>query len=164
MNIEETIAEAKALRQADELEQSQELLLQLLKKHPGDALVLYEVGGAYDVLGEERQAIPYYKKAIGAGLEGDALHECLICIGSCYRNIGEFETAVEELQKAVKQFPDRNSTKVFLALAHYSDAQEDKAVQILIELLLSTTKDQDILAYADVLEFYKDHLDEIWDE
>ena len=134
-----------------------------MAEYPKDATVLYEVGGSYDVLEQEKDAIPYYQKAIKAGLERHELQECLICLGSCFRNIGEFETAVETLKKAEAQFPQRNSVKVFLALAHYSDAQEDEAVKILIDLLLKTTKDKDILNYADTLDFYKDNLDEIWD-
>lgn len=164
MNIEETIQKARQLRQDDDLEASQELLLELLKAHPKNAIVLYEVGGAYDVLGEEKEAIPYYKKAIQAGLDGDDLLECYICMGICQRNIGEFDTAVKTLNHATNKFPDRNSTKAFLALAHFSNAQEDEAVRILLDLLLETTTDDDILAYADTLDFYKDNLDEVWNE
>lgn len=164
MNKDETIAKARELRKNDELEASQELLLELLAEYPKDAVVLYEVGGAYDVLEEEKSAIPYYDKAIKAGLEGDDLQECYICLGSCYRNVGEFETAVSILKQAEQKFPERNSIKAFLALAQYSDAQEDEAVRILIDLLLKTTEDEDILAFADTLDYYKDNLDEVWDE
>ena len=162
--IEETIDRAKALRQKDELEASQELLLELLAEHPSNPSVLYEVGGSYDVLGEENEAIPYYQQAIKAGLDGDDLQECLVCLGSSQRYVGQFEEAVETLAKAVKQFPDDNSGKVFLALAYYSDGREDEAVQLLLELLLQTTKDEKILAYADTLDYYKDNLDEVRDE
>lgn len=162
--IEETIARAKKLRQEDQLEASQELLLELLAQHPNNPLVLHEVGGSYDVMGEEKQAIPYYQKAIKAGLDGDDLQECLVCLGSSQRNVGDFEDAVTVLEKAVAQFPDNNSGKVFLALAYYSDAREDEAVRLLLELLLETTSDEDILAYADPLDYYKDNLDEVWDD
>ena len=162
--IDETIARAKKLRQEDELEASQELLLDLLAQHPQHPLVLYEVGGSYDVMGEEKQAIPYYQQAIEAGLTEDDLQECLVCLGSSHRNIGNFEDAVTILEKAVAQFPNNNSGKVFLALAYYSDGREDEAVRLLLELLLDTTTDQDILAYADPLDYYKDHLDEVWDD
>ena len=164
MDKEEIISQARELRKNDELEASQELLLELLAKHAKDPLVLYEVGGAFDVLGEEQEAIPYYSKAIDAGLEGDDLQECYICLGMCHRNTGDFETAVSILKKAVQKFPERNSIKAFLALAEYSDAQEDEAMRILLELLITTTKDEDILTFADTLDFYKDNLDEVWDE
>ncbi len=162
--IEETIARAKELRREDELEASQELLLTLLEEHPNDSLVLYEVGGSYDVMGEEKQAIPFYQKAIQAGLDGDDLQECYVCLGSSQRNIGRFEAAIDTLEKVVDEYPDNNSGKVFLALAYYSEGREDEAVQLLLELLLKTTNDKNILAYADPLDYYKDNLDEVWDD
>ncbi|MBE2222755.1 MAG: tetratricopeptide repeat protein [Anaerolineae bacterium] len=158
------VEEARNLRDEDELEASQEILLALLEQYPDNATVLYEVGGSYDVLGEERDAIPYYEQAVDAGLEGDDLQECLICLGSCNRVIGEFEESVEALETAVSQFPDNKSGHVFLALAYYSNDQKEDAMRTLMELLLETTQNEDILAYADVLEFYKDHLEEVWDE
>jgi tetratricopeptide (TPR) repeat protein len=163
VNKEEVIARARQLRQEDELEESQALLLDLLEQYPGDPLVLYEVGGSFDVMGNEPEAIPYYQQAVEAGLEGSDLQECLVCLGSSYRVTGEFEKAVDILEKTVEQFPDRNSGRVFLALAYYSDGQEDEAVRLLLDLLLKTTNDEDILAYADPLDYYKDNLDEVWE-
>jgi tetratricopeptide (TPR) repeat protein len=164
VNIEETIARAKELRRADELEESLELLLDLLGEHPDDPLVLHEVGGAYDLLGEVDDAIVYYQKALDAGLAGDPLQECLLCLGICQRGVGEFDAAVATLATAVDQFPERNSSRVFLALAYYSNDQPDEAVRLLLDLLLKTTQDPDIQSYADTLDYYKDNLDEVWDE
>ncbi|MBK8129000.1 MAG: tetratricopeptide repeat protein [bacterium] len=102
---DERIARARELRDQDQLEESQAILLALMDDFPEDPLVLYEVGGSYDVLGEEREAIPYYEDAIEEGLSGDDLQECLICLGSCRRVIGEFDGAVKALETAVSQFP-----------------------------------------------------------
>lgn len=164
MDKVETIAQAKRLRQQDELEESQALLLRLLDVYADDPIVLYEVGGSYDVLGKEKEAIPYYEKAIAAGLEGADLQECLVCLGSSYRNVGEFSTAVDTLEKAAAQFPNNNSSRAFLALAYYSDGREEEAVRLLLDLLLKTTRDEDILSFASALDYYKDNLDEVWDE
>jgi tetratricopeptide (TPR) repeat protein len=163
VNKEEAIVRARQLRREDELEESQALLLELLEQYPGDPLVLYEVGGSFDVMGNEPEAIPYYQQAVEAGLEGSDLQECLVCLGSSYRVTGEFEKAVDILEQTVEQFPDRNSGRVFLALAYYSDGQEDEAVRLLLDILLKTTNDEDILAYADPLDYYKDNLDEVWE-
>jgi tetratricopeptide (TPR) repeat protein len=162
--IEEKLQQAKALRQEDELEASQEILLDLLKSNPKNPLVLYEVGGSFDVLGEEKKAIPYYKDAIAAGLDGEDYQECLICLGSCYRNLGKIDDAIAVLKRFTKEFPEVNSGQVFLALAYYNDGREDETTRILLDLLLKTTQDENILAYADTLEFYKDHLEDYWDE
>lgn len=154
------IDKARALRRADELESSQELLLEMLEYRPDHPLVLFEVGGSFDVMGEEEMAIPYYRRAIEAGLDGNDLQECLICLGSTLRVIGEYEDAVNFLEQAVDEYPDRNSGRAFLALAHYSNGDPEQAVQILLSLLLETTSDEDILAYADTLDYYKDNLNE----
>lgn len=164
MDKELTIAQAKALRQEDKLDESEELLLTLLEEYPDDPQVLFEVGGAYDVMGLETEAIPYYQRAIDEGLEGTELLECLICLGISQRAIGDFQEAVDALEEAINGFPDDNSSKAFLALAYYSNDQHTEAVQMLLELLLTTTNDEQILSYADTLDFYKDNLDEIWDD
>lgn len=158
------IEEARALRRADELESSQQQLLALMDHFPDHPLVLFEVGGSYDVMGEEEMAIPYYRRAIAAGLEGSDLQECLVCLGSTLRVVGEFEDAVAILEQAVDEFPQRSSGRVFLALAHYSNGAPDLAVGGLLALLLETTSDEDILAYADALDYYKDNLDDTLEE
>jgi len=158
------IEEARALRRDDELEASQEQLLALMEEYPDHPLVLFEVGGSYDVMGEEEMAIPYYRRAVEAGLEGRDLHECLICLGSTLRVSGEYEEAVEALERAVDEFPERNSGRVFLALAHYSNGDPEQAISTLLSVLLETTADEDILSYADALDYYKDNLDETLDD
>jgi tetratricopeptide (TPR) repeat protein len=164
MDKAETIIQAKKLRKADELEESQELLLQLLEEYPEDPEVLFEVGGSFDVLGMESKAVPYYEEAIEHGLDGEELQECLVCLGISHRIIGEFPEAIDALEKAVEQFPDDNSGRAFLALAYYSDERYEEAVRLLLSLLLETTNDEQILGYADPLDFYKDNLDEVWDD
>jgi tetratricopeptide (TPR) repeat protein len=162
-NLMEAIEEARTLRRADELEASQDLLLDLLSQFPNHPLVLFEVGGSYDVMGEEEMAIPYYRQAIGAGLDGNDLQECLVCLGSTLRVVGEHEDAVTMLEQAVDEFPERNSGRAFLALAYYSNGEVEKSISLLMSLLLETTSDDDIIAYADTLDYYKDNLDETVD-
>jgi tetratricopeptide (TPR) repeat protein len=158
-----TIEEARSLRHEDDLEASQAQLLALMEEYPDHPLVLFEVGGSYDVMGEEEMAIPYYRRAIAAGLEGSDLQECLICLGSTLRVTGEYDEAVSILEQATEEFPDRNSGRVFLALAYFSNGDAERAVSTLLSLLLETTSDEDILGYADALDYYKDNLGETLD-
>ncbi|MBP9503231.1 MAG: tetratricopeptide repeat protein [Candidatus Promineofilum sp.] len=159
LDLMATIEEARDLRRSDEYEKSQALLLDLMDKNPDHPLVLFEVGGSYDVLGEEEMAIPYYRQAIASGLDGDDLQECLVCLGSSLRVMGETEEAVSILEQAVDEFPERNSGRVFLALAQFSNGEIEQAVSNLLSLLLKTTSDEDILAYADTFSYYVDNLD-----
>jgi tetratricopeptide (TPR) repeat protein len=163
MDKVETLTRAKELRQSDKLEESQDLLLALLEEYPQDPQVLFEVGGAYDVMGWENLAIPYYQDSINQGLEGPELQECLVCLGSSLRFIGEADEAVSTLLKATEQFPENNSGRAFLALAYFSNDQYEESVRLLLELLLDTTEDTGILAYEETLDFYKDNLDEVWE-
>lgn len=152
------VEEARALRRDDDLESSQELLLELLEDNSKHPLVLFEVGGSYDVLGEEEKAIPYYRRAVAGGLEGDDLQECLICLGNTLGIVGELEESVSVLELAQKRFPDRPSNRIFLALAYHYNNQPDDAVGTLLDVILETTEDPDILMYAGTLEYYRDEL------
>lgn len=164
MNKPETIARAKELRSEDELEESQELLFELLEAYPDDPDVLFEVGGSFDVMGLEPEAMPYYRQAIESGLEGEALTECMICLGSSQRLVGDYADAVDTLERAVEEFPDSEGAKAFLALAYYSNNQYEESVRLLIDLLVRTTDDDELRAYGDTLDYYKDNLDELWEE
>ena len=158
--IEEKIEQARQLRREDALEDSQKVLLGLYKRYPEHPLVLYELGGAFDVLGETERAIPFYEQAVVQGLEGDDLLECYVCLGNCYLAEDEQEKAVAVLQKGIEAFPEKNSSRAFLALAHYSNGEEETAVKLLLELLVKTTKVEDLLSYEGVFEYYIEHLDE----
>ncbi|UCG23450.1 MAG: tetratricopeptide repeat protein [Chloroflexota bacterium] len=164
MDIEETIERAKELRRDDKLEESQDLLLELLEEFPDDPVVLLEAGGSYDVMGLEPEAIPYYRQAIEQGLVGDALYECMICLGSSQRLVGDFDDAVEILEKANDQFPEGDGAQAFLALAYYSNDQYEEAVSLLLDLLVRTSNSAQLREYAGALDYYKDNLDELWEE
>lgn len=156
--IHEQVAEARALRKDDELDESQAILLALMDDYPSDPLVLFEVGGSYDVMGEEELAVPYYRRAIAEGLQEPDRQECLICLGSSLRVIGETEEAVETLMDAVEDYPDLPSIKVFLALALLDEGQEKNAAAMLLDVILQTTNSSDIQSYANALEYYRDEL------
>jgi tetratricopeptide (TPR) repeat protein len=157
-DINERVTEARALRRDDQLEESQALLFDLLEEYPRHPLVLFEVGGSYDVMGDEERAVPYYRDALTAGLSGDDRQECLVCLGSSLRVIGESEEAVSVLQEAVDDYPERPSARVFLALAMLDEGAESEAVALLLDVILETTEDEDIKAYAGAIEYYRDEL------
>ena len=164
MNKEESIEKAKELRSDDKLEESQDLLFELLEAFPDDPEVLFETGGSYDVMGLEPEAIPYYRQAIEQGLEGDALYECMICLGSSQRLVGDFDEAVETLEEANEQFPNNDGAQAFLALAYYSNEQCGEAVSLLLDLVVRTSSSAELREYSGVLDYYKDNLDELWEE
>jgi len=159
-----TLERAKDLRDDDLLDESLEMLLSLLEEHPDDPQVLFEVGGIYDLMDSANEAIPYYHRAIELGLEGPDLQECYICFGICQRAVGDYPESLETLEQAAELFPKDNSIKVFLAMTLYSNGRNHDAVKLLLELLAETSSDEEIGIYRDTIEFYKDNLDEVWDE
>ena len=138
------------------------MLLALLEENEKHPLVLFEVGGSYDVLGDEEKAIPYYRRAVSAGLEGEDLQECLICLGNTLGIVGELDESVTVLESARKQFPDKPSTRIFLALAYHYNNQPDDAVGTLLDVILHTSEDPDIQAFAGTLEYYRDELSDVY--
>ncbi len=162
MNKDETIERARDLRDKDELDASLELLLLLKDEFHEDAMVLFEVGGAYDILGMAPDAIPYYEKAMENGLDDPELEECYVCLGTSHRVIGEFEDSVDVLEQAVENYPESYVAKVFLAIAYYGNGQFSESVQALMNALLDTTADEELQSYSDTLNFFKDNLDEVW--
>ncbi|WP_423920912.1 tetratricopeptide repeat protein [Frigoribacterium sp. 2-23] len=66
----------------------------LLERHPDDARVLYEVGGAYDTDGQEARALELYTRAMDAGLVGDLRRRCYLQAGSTLRNVGRYKPAL----------------------------------------------------------------------
>ncbi|PTM56500.1 tetratricopeptide repeat protein [Desmospora activa] len=148
--------------QEKQLEKAQKRLLQLVKDHPDDPEVLIHTAWVHDSMGLEREAVPYYVKALEFGLSGDDLCGALLGLGSTYRCLGEYEAAVETLKKGVAMFPDHRGMKVFLSMALYNTGQHRDAMELLLQQLLETSDDPTIETYHRALSFYAERLDETW--
>src|SRR5262245_56086390 len=109
MIMNDHLSEAIGLREAGKLEQARALLLELVASHPNDPTINYQCAWSHDVLGLEREAVPFYERAIELGLRGDELAGALLGLGSTYRCLGEYHRAVETLSAGAAQFPDQRS-------------------------------------------------------
>lgn len=121
--------------------------LELLTQHPGNALVLFEVGGAYDAAGEEQQALGYYEQAMAAGLDGDALRRCLLQYGSTLRILQRHEESLAALQRARRDFPESDSVRLFLALSLHAAGRSHQAVSELLELAADRITTEEVQRY-----------------
>ena len=160
--MEEKLASAIQLRETGKHKEARELLLELNSEFPDDAQVNFQCAWIHDLLGLEREAIPFYEKAIQAGLSGEDLQGALLGMGSTYRCIGEYQKAKETFQRALELFPQRNEFKVFLAMTYYNLKEHSKAMELLLTSLVETSKDEAILSYDRAIRFYADKLDETW--
>ena len=137
------------------------LLFRVLAESSDDADANYQMASLMDSQGCEREAIPYYARAISRGLSGDERAAAFLGLGSSHRALGEYSEAVETLRRGVSEFPEDRAIKTFLAMALYNIGEHREAVELLIKNLVETTADPQIRSYERALSVYADGLDEV---
>jgi tetratricopeptide (TPR) repeat protein len=161
-SLQEKLASAVKLRETEKHEEARQLLLELHAEFPNDPQVNYQCAWIHDLLGLEHEAISFYEKAIQEGLSGDELKSALLGMGSTYRCVGEYQKSIETLQRALTLFPNSYEFKVFLAMAYYNINEHSKAMELLLNSLVNTSKDEGVLRYQRAIRFYSDKLNQIW--
>jgi tetratricopeptide (TPR) repeat protein len=161
-SLQQKLAVAIKLRESENHEEARLLLLELHSEFPEDPQVSYQCAWIHDLLGLEREAIPFYEKAIQNGLSGDDLKSALLGMGSTYRCIGEYRKSLETFQHALTLFPYSHELKVFLAMTYYNIHEHSKAMELLLQSLADTSHDEGILRYQRAIRFYSDKLNQIW--
>ena len=160
--LQERLASAIKLRESQKHQEARQLLLELHSEFPEDPQVNYQCAWIHDLLGFEKEAIPFYEKAIQTGLSDEDLKRALLGMGSTYRCIGEYQKSIETFQQARTLFPDSHEFNVFLGMAYYNIGNYSKAMEILLNSLADTSGDQGILRYQRAIRFYSDKLDQTW--
>ena len=150
------------LRESEKHDEARALLREIHSEFPNDAQVNLQYAWIHDLLGLEREAIPFYESAVKFGLSGDDLQSALLGMGSTYRCIGEYQKAKETFLRALELFPEKHEFKVFLAMTYYNLKEHSKAMELLLVNLVETSKDEGILSYERAIRFYADKLDETW--
>jgi tetratricopeptide (TPR) repeat protein len=116
----------------------------------------------HDSLGLEREAIPYYEKAIVYGIAGELRERTFVQLGSSYRCVGEYEKAVSLLKQGLLEYPDNMAIQTFLTMALYNVNETKQSVSLLLRTLLTSSQDPWIKRYGKAIQYYSDHLDETW--
>jgi len=160
--LQQKLASAIHLRESEKYEEARQLLLEAHSEFPDDPQVNYQCAWIHDLLGLEREAIPFYEKAIQTGLGGGDLKSALLGLGSTYRCIGEYQTAMETFQHALLLFPDSHEFKVFLGMVYYNIGEHAKAMEVLLNSLADTSGDEGIRRYQRAIRFYSDKLNQTW--
>ena len=160
--LQEKLASAIYLRESEHHEEARQLLLQLHREFPEDSQVNYQCAWIHDLLGLEREAIPFYEKGIQEGLRGDDLKSALLGLGSTYRCIGEYQKSIDTFQLALSLFPTSHEFNVFLGMAYYNIGEYAKAMGLLLSSLADTSSDEGILRYQRAIRFYSEKPDQTW--
>ena len=160
--MDERLAKAVELRERGELEQARTLLLELRAEQPDDARVALQTAWVHDSLGYEEEAVGHYEAALAGELSDDELRPLLLGLGSTYRTLGRDEDSDRTFREAIERFPEFRPLRVFHAMTEYNLGRSREAVRTLVEVLLETTSDQQILRYRRSLGAYAEDLDRSW--
>lgn len=150
------------LREQGHLDEARVVLLQLATEFPDDALVNYQTAWVHDVLGLEREAVPFYERALALGLPQEERAGALLGLGSTYRTLGEYQAAARLLLQGTQEFPEQRAFDVFLAMALYNLGEHAEAMERMLWALADTSEDESIRRYQRAIRFYADKLDETW--
>ncbi|MFD1845828.1 tetratricopeptide repeat protein [Arthrobacter flavus] len=104
----------------------------------GDAEALFELAGVHDALGLEGEAIPLYRRAIEAGLEGTHAIRAFIQLASSLRNVGDSKEAVSILESMPDGGADEGARQAFLALALHDEGRHGDSLRIALTALIPT--------------------------
>lgn len=147
-----------AARDRNNMEPTIAALLPIVERHPDNARVLYEVGGAYDSAGQEAQALGFYERALAEGLEGDVLCRCYLQYGSTLRNLGRIDESLEVFARARVRFPDAVSLGVFEALTLHAGGRVNAAFGSLLLLLADSLDVDELNRYKPAIRGNADYL------
>lgn len=160
--VHDRLEQAVALREQNRDGEARTLLLELHDEAPDDAHVNLQCAWIHDKLGLESEAVPFYERAIEAGLDADDLNHALLGLGSTYRALGRYEEAMRTLSSASREFPEDRGIQVFEAMALYNAGEAKQAVEKLLSLLIATTSDPSITRYRAALAEYAEDVDRTW--
>jgi predicted Zn-dependent protease len=161
-NLIEQLAAALRLRDKGKAQEALQLLLDLYASFPDNPLVNYHCAATHDALGKEKEAIPFYERAIQHGLTGDELRGAFLGLGSSYRCVGQYAKAEMTLRHGLQKFPKARELEVFLAMALYNQKKHAEAMQLLLKNLGETTREPNLMRYQRAIVFYADKLDQLW--
>jgi tetratricopeptide (TPR) repeat protein len=154
-----TIDAIRDLRSRGEHERARALAAQLAASAPGDAKIQYEAACVHDFLGREAEAVPYYRAALSGKLSPDDRRGAFAGLGSTYRVLGRCAESEATLREGLREFPEANELKVFLAMTLHNLGRSKEAVESLLKLLAKTSEDEGVRAYCRAIAHYADDVD-----
>ncbi|WP_434756576.1 tetratricopeptide repeat protein [Paenibacillus amylolyticus] len=139
------------------------LLHRITKLEPQHGEGWYQLAWAHDSLGLEREAVPYYEKALQLELSAEDRAGAILGLGSTYRTLGQYEQARTWLLTGMSEFPEHREFEVFYAMVLYNLGEHAEAMRRLLVQLADTSGDQRITDYSRAIRYYADQLDRVWE-
>ncbi|MGO2710278.1 MAG: tetratricopeptide repeat protein [Leuconostoc mesenteroides] len=107
------------MRHEKEFKASNRILKKLDAKYPLNANIQYQYAWSFDILGQEREAVPHYYG-----------------LGSTLRSIGSYDESLDILSKGTELFPTNNALKVFKGMTLYNLKRFKESSTILLQCLI----------------------------
>ncbi len=158
----DTLEKVVRLREEKNIEEAITLCKKVLEREPNNPEINYQCAWCHDLLELEREAIPYYEKAIKNGLKDEDLEGAYLGLGSTYRTIGEYKDSLRVFEEGMEGFPKNKDLEVFYAMTLYNLKRYDEAMEILLKIIATTSEDEKINAYKKAILYYSDKLDKIF--
>lgn len=152
-----------AARDRDNMQPTIDAFEALLRAHPQNARLLYEVGGSYDTAGQEETAVGYYTRALAAGLAGELRRRCLLQFASTLRNLGRVEESLVMFDQAIGEYPGSPSLPVFKALTLHAAARPNAAVALLLRTIADHLGSPEITRYEAAIRGNAQYIEELGD-
>lgn len=129
---------------------------ELAAERPGDALALFEQGGARDSTGDEAGAEQFYREALAAGLPDSERAQCVIQLASTVRNLNRPDESLQLLRDEFTGRPDDEFSDAAVAFAALALVELGRPVEAVSALLHALTPylpryQRSVRAYADAL-------------
>jgi len=128
----------------------------------GDAVGRFELASAHDYAGHEDRAVPLYRAALDAGLDGERRRQAVVQLASSLRLVGDPAGALQVLRENAPRPVDDDSGDgegaaeahaAFEALALVDLGRDREAVTVLLAALAphAAPYDRAVLRYAEEL-------------
>ncbi|EGL17551.1 MULTISPECIES: tetratricopeptide repeat protein [Paenibacillus] len=156
------LEEAIRLREAGRHAEAQTLLLGLVREEPLVPSNWYQCAWIHDAMGLEKEAAPFYAKALELGLADEERRGAWLGLGSTYRTLGEYESARTCFRQAIREYPEAREFQVFYAMTLYNLGEHAQAMELMLRQLGETSGDEGIASYKKAILFYADKLDRVW--
>ncbi|WP_200411174.1 tetratricopeptide repeat protein [Virgibacillus salexigens] len=157
-----SLNQALNLQEEGKLEEANKILFELIQTDNNNGYLHYLYASNCDSLGKERDAYPYYEKAIYLGLDKNDLQGAYLGLGSTYRTLGMYKDSERVLSEGIKQFSNDNALKVFYAMTLYNLNRFNEATELLLKCIVETSNDSNLNHYKRAIEFYATRLNETW--